>query len=533
MTALAILLALAAPEARLVALRVEPLGDQTALSVVASSEPGRVGLSREGREVVLSLELALPDTLITPAGSPPIEALRLVQEPGGLSVRLQVAPEVPYSIRRDGPRVTVLFGAVAEEKPATTGTDVDSLYRGLFPPSAAPLAGPEGILPAGGEAGAPGEPADGLQLGNVTLRPTLISSYVNADTLPFDTPDPVRDTYFQIEPKVAAETVLLGGRLTADYAPRLRRGSELALVEQPSHFVNAAFELGEAPHALRIGEHYASGVLETYEVDPGGEYFFDLGAFRRNTVDGSLRLGRGGRLGLELGGGYTTVDVDDESSFYDYDTWWAQGGLGYEVTPMLRASLLYGYYRTPSPAEHPQAESTEQSITLGLDGEILPLLTGRFSVGWMDQESPAAGPGGTDFSGLTLSADLIKQFSPSTTLGINATRQTQLSSFEDNGFYLSNGIGVQLSAPLGLGITGSGAAGYHWNDYKTTASALGGPREDRIFGWSIGVGRPVTRRAYVRADYRHERRDSNLDDFDVTIDGFLLQVGIGFFGGGS
>jgi hypothetical protein len=43
----------------------------------------------------------------------------------------------------------------------------------------------------------------------------------------------------------------------------------------------------------------------------------------------------------------------------------------------------------------------------------------------------------------------------------------------------------------------------------------------------------VTRRAYVRADYRHERRDSNLDDFDVTIKGFLLQVGIGFFGGGS
>jgi hypothetical protein len=533
MTALALLLALAAPEARLVAIRVEPLGGQTALSVVTSSEPGRVGLSREGREVVLNLEIALPDTLMTPAVSPPIEALRLVREPGGLSVRMQVAAEVPFSIRRDGPRVTVLLGAVAEEKPATTGTDVDSLYRGLFPPSAAALTSPADILPAGGEAAAPGEPADGLQLGSVTVRPSVLASYVNADTLPFETPEPVRDTYFQIEPKVAAETLLLGGRLTADYTPRLRRGSELELVEETSHLVNAAFELGEAPHTLRIGEHYASGVLETYEVDPGGEYFFDLGAFERNTVDGSLRLGRGGRLGLELGGGYTTVNVDEQSSFYDYDTWWAQGGLGYEATPGLRATLLYGYYRTPSPAEHPQAESTEHSITFGLDGEILPLLTGRFSVGWTDQESPAAAPGGTDFSGLTLSADLIKQFSPSTSLGINATRQTQLSSFEDNGFYISNGAGARLSAPLGLGVSLSAAAGYHWNEYQTTASALGEPREDRIFGWSIGIGRPVTRRAYVRADYRRERRDSNLDEFDVTINGFLLQVGIGFFGGGS
>ena len=42
----------------------------------------------------------------------------------------------------------------------------------------------------------------------------------------------------------------------------------------------------------------------------------------------------------------------------------------------------------------------------------------------------------------------------------------------------------------------------------------------------------MTRRAYVRADFRRERRDSNLDEFDVTIDGVLLQVGIGFFGGG-
>ena len=130
-------------------------------------------------------------------------------------------------------------------------------------------------------------------------------------------------------------------------------------------------------------------------------------------------------------------------------------------------------------------------------------------------------------------SDLTKQFSPSTSLGITATRATQLSAFEDNAFYVSNGVGAQLSAPLGLRITLSAGAGYHWNEYKTTASALGEPREDRIFGWSIGIGRTLSRRAYVRADYRRERRDSNLDEFDVTINGFVVQLGIGFFGGGS
>jgi hypothetical protein len=518
--------------ARVLAIRVEPLGDQMALSVTTSSEPGRVGLSREGREVILSLQAALPDALETPLARPPIEAIRLVREPGGLTLRVEVAPEVSYAIRRDGPRVTVLFGAPEPEQPLLVASDLDSLYRGLFPPSLGPLTDTAGI-PPGGEAAAPGEPAEGLQLGGVTLRPAVLASYVNADTFPFDAPEPVRDTYFQIEPKVAAEMLLLGGQLSADYGPRLRRGSSLPLVEETSHFVNAALQVGESPHALRIAEHYASGVLETYEVDPGGEYFFDLGPFRRNTVDGTVRLGRGGRLGLELGGGYTTVDVEEPSSFFDYDTWWAQGGLGYEVTPVLRANLLYGYYRTPAPDERPEAESTEHSITFGLDGEILPLLSGRFSAGWTDHQSPGGGPGGTSFSGLTLFAELLKEFSASTTLGISASRDTQLSAFEDDAFYVSNGAGAQLSAAVGLGLTLSAAAGYHWNEYKTTAAALSEPREDRIFGWSIGVGRTVTRRAYLRADYRRERRDSNLDDFDVTIDSFMVQVGVGFFGGGS
>jgi hypothetical protein len=203
------------------------------------------------------------------------------------------------------------------------------------------------------------------------------------------------------------------------------------------------------------------------------------------------------------------------------------------VTPNLRANLLYGYYRTPAPAERPEAESQEHSIDFGLQGEILPLLTGRFSVGWVDQDSPGAGPGGTQFSGLTLGADLTKQFSPSTSLQLTATRATQLSAFEDNAFYVSNGVGAQLSAPLVLELTLSAGAGYHWNEYQTTASALGEPREDRILGWSIGLGRTLTRRAFVRADYRREERDSNVDEFDVTIHSFVIQVGLGFFGGGS
>jgi hypothetical protein len=191
--------------------------------------------------------------------------------------------------------------------------------------------------------------------------------------------------------------------------------------------------------------------------------------------------------------------------------------------------LLYGYERIPATAARPQAESRAHSASLEFVGEVLPLLEGRLSVGYEDQRSPAAAAGGTRFRGVTAAVDLKKEFSPSTSLAIGAGRSTRLSAFEGNAFYVSNMGSLQLTAPLPLGIVASAGAGYHWNEYKTTASALGAPREDRIFGWSVGLGRPVTRHAYARADYRRERRNSNVDDLDVTTDALIVQLGIGFF----
>lgn len=533
MSALAAALALAVEQARLLAVRVEHEGGRASVSVVTSSEPGRVKVRREGGEVVLLMEVDSPATLETPAPSPPIEAIRLGREQGGLTLRVQVAPEVPYAIRRAGPRLTILFGEVAQEQPAPRDSDVDRLYRGLFPPSAGPLEGSVDFVPPGGETAPPGEPAEGLQLGPLGLKPLVVGSYVDAENALLGTPQPVSDSYFQLEPKLMAELPLLGGRLSADYGPRLRRGSSLALVERTSHFGNAAFDAAGSGLGLRIAGHHARGILETYEVDPGGEYFFGLGAFTRDSLDGSLRLSRGGRLGLELGGGYTKVDLERTSSFFGYKSWTARGGLGYDATPNLRANLLYGFERTPAPPERPQAQQRAHSVALELSGEILPLLNGRLSLGYESLRGPRAGPGGGRFAGVTLSADLTKEFTASTVLGISAARRTYPSGFEDNAFYVSNAASAQLSAPLGFGTTLAAAAGYHWNEYQTTASALGAPREDRILGWSIGLGRTLTRRAYVRADYRRERRDSNVHDFDITTQGFVVQIGLGFFGGGG
>ena len=83
--------------------------------------------------------------------------------------------------------------------------------------------------------------------------------------------------------------------------------------------------------------------------------------------------------------------------------------------------------------------------------------------------------------------------------------------------------------PLPLALRLTSGAGYQWNDYRTPALELGVPREDRMFGWFVGLRRVLFGRAYLSADYRRERRDSNLDVFDVVTDGFVLRLEINVF----
>lgn len=531
MSLLGAALALAVEQARILAVRVERVGQRQSVSVLTSAELGWVGVRREGGEVVVRLDAPDPEGLPLPSAEPPIEAIRVGREGEHVTLRLQVAPDVPFSIRREGARLTVLFGGEEAPRPdrQASGSDVDQLYRGLFPHAGESLDLAEIAALAGGEGVGTDEPVEGLQVGPVNLRPSLAVSYVDGQSALLATAEPVRDQYVQIEPRVMATLPIRAAQLRGEYSPRVRRGSSFAQIEDASHLANASLEVPTATFDLRLSDHFAKGVLESYEVDPGGEYFFGLGPYTRNTIAGEVRLGRGGRLGLHAGGEHTRVDVEPPSTFVDYESWSARGGLGYEATPTLQVRLLYGYENIPASSGRPQAESRAHSVSLDFVGEVLPLLEGRLSVGYEDQRSPAAAAGGTRFRGVTAGVDLKKDFSPSTSLAIGAQRGTRLSAFEDNAFYVSNMGSLQLTAPLPLGIAASAGAGYHWNEYKTTASALGAPREDRIFGWSVGLGRPVTRHAYFRADYRRERRNSNVDDLDITTDALVVQLGIGFF----
>jgi hypothetical protein len=324
---------------------------------------------------------------------------------------------------------------------------------------------------------------------------------------------------------VAAVAPVGAGRFTLDYAPVFRALATYDDVNSSSHSFGGAIDLPiGASVTLRARDRFRSGVLDTRVVDPGGEYFFGLGHFRRNDADAGLSVLIGPRMSVELAGSLGTVRFQEESSFFDYDTRSASAGLGYEVTPSLKAIASFVYDEIPRTDERPEAQATAHSGRLTLTGDILPLLTGELSVGYRDQSTPNAGAGGTGYSGLTLTAALTRQLGRESTLALYASRSTPPSAYEQNGFYVSSAVQGTLLVPLPAEFQIRGGLGYQWNDYRTVASEIGAPREDRILAWQVGLRRPVRANLFLSAAFRSEDRRSNVDTFDTDADGFYFQL---------
>jgi hypothetical protein len=533
MTAALLLAWMAAPPV-LVEVRSERVDGRSALVVVAAAPLGDVSVRRDGGEVVMSLAATAPASMAMPEAHAPVEAIRLERTPAGVQLRLRVAADVPHELRRETDRVVLLLGAAPAVAAPPSSAD---LYRGLFPPSEGDEAGgiPTAVASGAPEAPLPADRApeprrEGFGIGNLNVRPSVTFDYVDADLSVLDTPEAVRDRYAQARPALALELPLRDGSVQVGYEARIRAYSAFDEVNGVSHLGNARIECPVGP-AIRLRGlgHFARGVLEAAEVDPGREYFFGLGHFTRRQFGAGIRFEAGGRFNADVEGDLNKVDVEEDAGFFDYERRGVRVGLGAELGPARRASLVYGFEQVPTSPDRSEAESNVHSISAMVDGEIMPLMSGRASIGYTRRLSPRAPPEGRRFSGLTFGAQLRREFGRSTNLALSANRSTELSAFEENAFYVTTSFQAVLTASLPYAFALTAGGGYHVNRYRTMARPLGAPRRDAMADWLVGLGRTLSRWAFVRADYRHDRRDSNLDFFDQATHAFYLELGLGFF----
>jgi hypothetical protein len=490
----------------------------------------------------------------------PLAVAKAAAAPTPAPAASPVEPPAP-PLREPAPVAsTPAVAAPVAPAPAPSAADTADLAKRLFPTTSAEGQAPTGsvaelypqLFPSGAPVKHEAEPAveampepttdQGAVLGPFRVRASVDVRYVDADTFVESTAQPTRDHYLEVQPRVLAVAPVGAGAFTLEYSPVFRAFAAHDQVNSNSQLVGAGLELPVGARVtLRARDRFQSGVLDTRVVDPGGEYFFGLGHFNRNDADGGVSIGVGPRLSLELAGALGQVHFTEPSSFFDYETRTASAGFGFELTPRLRMIAAYVYDAVPRPDERPEAESTANSGRLSLSGEILPLLTGELSLGYRSEDAPNAGVGGTHYSGLTMRAALTRELGRDAAFSLYGNRSTPASAFEQNGFYVSTGVQGVLRVPLFSKLEGRGGLGYQWNDYRTIASEIGVPREDRIFGWFVGLRRPIARKLALNAAYRSEDRNSNCckstnpakpnaDSFDTSATGFYFTLEWDIFG---
>ena len=482
----------------------------------AAHEPAPVAEPALEREAVSAVEpTAEPEAV--PAAPPPVEAEAApTAEP---PVKYEATPAAPPAVPR-------------ERQPGSAAGDVRELYAKILPPPAG--GGPEEGAPAERGAAETVVQREGFEFGPVRLLPTLVTSYIDADAALLDTPQPVRDRYFQIEPRLTFDlgAAVPGGRkVELTYNPRFRTSTTFPELRHSTHLATLSLEAPVgARFTVRALHHYARGLIETTEVDPGREYFFRLSPFTRQHTLAGVAVSSGGRFGLDVLGSRDSIHLTDNAGFFDHRTDLVSPSLIYELGPALHAILRFAWDHVAPSAQRTIVESDASTVSLEVKGELIPLVRGDLMVGYRHLSAPRGGPGGTQFDGTVMAASLRKEFTPSASVSLIGRRDTYPSGFEENAFYVATSAGLEADLGLPFSLVFHGTLGWQRNAYRVPAAGLSVPRRDDLIGWSAGVGRSLTRWSYLRGDYRQDRRDSNLPALETNGHVFIVQLGLGYLG---
>ena len=376
-----------------------------------------------------------------------------------------------------------------------------------------------------------GGASNGILLGRFLFQPLAEFSWIRGDNVTLDADEPFADD--AIYARAVADFQLIDSENTLDFVYQLRyrkfREFEL-LKENFSHGFDVRTRVEVSPRmTFDAGNHFLRGTFETTEFDPGQEVFFNVEPFNHNVTEVGLAMDLNERLGVALNGAYNFVRFQgNETTFFDHETISVGGSFHYRRSPV--SSFFGEYVRaiTPEPPSRPLAKSTVNAVQAGLQGELTPLLTGTVRAGYSWQEF-GEGVGRLEYRGFIASAGLTRYFSEAASLTFEAGRQTNRSNFEANNYYLTHFGTVQFNGPLRRNLQLVTGVSLFDNKYPRVSIETLEPRNDgAIAGW-VGAAYFFSPLTYFRADYRHERRRSNLDRFQYSNNVLRVIVGVGIF----
>jgi|CXWL01.1.fsa_nt_gi hypothetical protein len=568
----------------------ERLGDDTVVRFVLSGTPGAYSAVREGDDILVNIAAEPLPGMSMPVAREPITALALIAG-SGFRMRLTVGADHDHEMLREVSSLRLVLKkrvVVEMERPVVT-TPIDPANPLSIPtasPSPSPSPSPEStpvvavpqedtgdlyrrLFPTTFDPSTVGSQDDVMGDGSnwfsdfrwlgLQARPWLSVSYIDAETTLVQAGTVFRDSYWVIQPNLGlgfspSFVSAREGQWSVNYTPRFRRLVDVNLPRLTSHFLDVTVDQPVASFGSIYGNyHWARGVLETDEVDPGREYGIGLNRvvdtslerFQRNSLNLGLKVDFVADTLLDVTVGQSKVKyggvaedapfITGERAFFDYKTRVLNASLRRDVGSGKMLSLLFGVHDTPRQTERAQIEGRGYTYGGQLEGDIAFLTTGRLMFGYRTQKNPKAGAGGQDYGDLTYGAQLVRSIGEGTRVGFAADRNLRLSAYEDNGFYVTDSLRADMSTRLPWAFFVIANVGQQSNKYKASPQFSGATgdavlRNDKLRIWSVGLSRSVTRWAFLRANYTAEKRDSNLDRFDINTRSLTFELGIGFFG---
>jgi len=372
------------------------------------------------------------------------------------------------------------------------------------------------------------EAAIGIRLGRFAVQPSIDVSWIRGDNLLQTSEAPFIDNAYMVRGRVTATLLETVHDLKLGYEARYRDFKDFTLEDKLTHLVDVSSELELTPSTrARVGNHFVHGAFESQEFDPGGEIVASTDPFYRNSTEAVLAIDLSERFGAEISGKYNVVEfLDTSTEFFNYHTKGFGGTFLYDLSPLTSLLGEYVHTITPEPLDRPQAGSVADMFLVGLRGEITPMLRGEIHGGYATQRFDFATVS-QDFSGFVADASLTRDFGERAALTARAGRRTNPSSFDENGYYVSNYGRVQFISPFGRNFRMTLTGAFFLNDYPVPDGS-GVIRNDDILSAGAGLAYFFTPLAFLSMDYRHDQRNSNIELFAYQSDAIQLMVGFGF-----
>lgn len=390
----------------------------------------------------------------------------------------------------------------------------------------------------------------GIPVGAFLFSPSLELIYENKDNIFLadkgdcvdDMMGKCSDSLYVVRPRLMLELPVAENYFRLVYIPQYRDYKNYPFNDNWSHFVDfQAVVDSPSGFQLKLADRLVRGVLETNEYDAGHEVAYGAEPFMKDgaTLDIGYAITETDYLGAEIN--YNVVRFDNPTSlFYDYDT--LEGGLAYRrnVGPLMNFFLGAGASR--GNVDETQTDSFRNFTGWygrgGIDGEIAANLSGKISLGYANQKFDKMTDGSRqEFSGLIADCRLTYGFAEGSSVELELSRSPYFSNFDTNAFYTADKIGLTLDMMLVGKLFGSLGGSWQQNDYDQASSAPweGKKRSDDLTRLSVGLGYHFTDYLSLRANYRYEDRNSNIDWVDAahpgnsyTANTFLVNLVVGY-----